>query len=290
MPQKEKNPFVFSWSIKHTRLSFQMFVSSLLVIGVAKYGLAKIQLFGVAELKSVPTQSEAFWLVFFFAIFSLGGFIARTAYEAPSLDKSIKVVTSMYWRTALNMKKIQNKFSDIVEGRVMTEWHWGQQATSYIGDTENNSMLKPGVTQIYSLFKEWSRLCLGNSLIGLSYENLPDRYTNFGCLDRGEISPHVRMITDKIELVDQSNRRQYWQGEQTAVVGFNVTVENLNRTDFIPLQKFARRQKLRAFKLLFGLLFGRFLRFCDIYLLAVIIPIFVSFSLIFVAAIEFGLF
>ena len=290
MTQKERNPFVFSWSTKHTRLSFQMFVSSLLVIGVAKYGLAKIQLFGVAELKNVPTLSEAFWLVFFFAIFSLGGFVARTAYEAPGLDRSVRVVTNMYWRTALNMNRMQKKFSDVVKGRTLIDWFWGVRATSYIGDNENNASLKPGVSQLYSLFKEWSNFCLGNSIIGLSYENLPDRYTNFGCLDVKEISPHLRSITGKIELLDQSHRKQYWQGDQTDVTGFEVTVKDLNRSDFIPLQKFAQRQKFRAFRLLLGLLFGRLLRFCDVYLLAVIIPIFVSSGLIFVAANEFGLF
>lgn len=290
MDKEAKNPFVFSWSTKHTRLSFQMFISSLLAAGVSVYGLSSVQLFGIATLEKSPTPQDAFLFPFGFACFSWVGFLLRSLYEAPSLDANIEKASQEYKRINSSLKKFKRKVINIINGKDLQSFKWNQNLTIKPNDEDADAIFND-VRYISNLHDEWYYNLIGGCLNDIDYNVLPERHLAPDIINAQSYKTPSKYeypfsgIFKKIRLIDNAGIDVVSSSSNRKTNSFReLSVDNLDTTDFNEVKTVIKKQISVSGRLYRNLLIARFLRFFDVWFLAVIVPILFSSLLIIAAA------
>jgi len=101
----------YNWTAKHTRLKFQMVVSSLVFYLCKEYQLTELNFLGAFKFKEIQSQTQIVFGVFLFAIFSLLCFMTRTFYEKPEVNTKLNEYLLSYKIYVKSVKELKNNFN-----------------------------------------------------------------------------------------------------------------------------------------------------------------------------------
>lgn len=281
----ERIPFVFTWSSRHTRLRFQMFIAALLVYSVAAYGLESVQLFGVAKLKLTPPALTSFTVTMGFALFSIFSFAVRTYCEVPTLNENVNKVSRLYSALHSQLDKLKMEVEAIIEGETLKEFPWDTEIMLDANYERKEAFAE--IKSIINLFDTWYNCLVKNGSVGPDFNALPTYYREFRTLsaESYEYNFHknfpFKNVTDKMKISDMSvsssNSNYSWDSiVSSRFADYSFDIKNISRQDFSNFQQSLKKQ-IREVKILKNRLkSGLLMRNLDIWVLSFFLPLIVS--------------
>ena len=134
------------WSGRHVRLSYQMFLTTVLLFLVSNYKVSGLNIFGVFKFENPPTQEILFWVVFFIACYAVISFLTQTVVEFSRQPNNINAAITLLKVQSSKIgkiKKLSNEFNNSISMTNIRKIY-----------KESESPTKISTDHIYPIFSE----------------------------------------------------------------------------------------------------------------------------------------
>lgn len=283
MSERLTDPYIFSWSSKHTRLSFQMFVSALLAAVASKFEIKSLNFFGMITFEDAPEKEIAYVVLFGFAVFSFLAFVVRTLYELPKLFEQAKTFGQSLKRSQVELKKTSLMFKKISKEPKFLFFFEGDHAEFFTAEQQANIDLKKMVEDLSNACRKLALHCMESpNAIPESFSKMPDKLKTFGAARYSVVSGPLNSLERKVSITDKGGGYMNLSDSMRNLDGYNVKITDLSQSDVTLLSNTAKKASFALLVLRVRLKLSLFYRFLDIYLLSIIVPVVVSGLLLFI--------
>lgn len=286
--EEKDDPFLFSWSSKHTRLSFQMFISALLATAAVKYDIESLNFFGMIKFENAPERNSASIIFLIFSIYSLICFLVRSVYEAPKLNSEAKGLRSTLRETQSVFKECKSELQNISKNENYKYYLSGGEYHYFPEGPDANAEVPDFAYSLYQIFRRWSGASLNNlHVIQRSTKTIPKKYLDFGNASNAVSAVKIEALQTRVKCHDGNGNFLNYYARKSEFKANKIEISGLDAAELESYASFVGKQGRTAFKLRLRFWNALFVRFLDIYVLPVLLPAAVSSVLLSIAVKDF---